>query len=112
MISQILNKTPPCLCRLLARKNHGRTLLTVREIADRSGLSRALVGKLGTLSSWEGIRVGDMVKFTYGCGVDPLRMRRQKQFAKNSMKSIIRNATPAQLAMISDIFDAIKRASH
>lgn len=111
MINQRLNQTPPCLCRLLARKNHGRTLLTVREIADRSGLSRSTVAAVATLTTWNDISVGVMAKFTLGCGVDLLRMRRQKQFFKNGMKSVIRTATPAQRQMILTLLGSLRRAS-
>lgn len=64
--------------RLLARRDHRP--LTQSEVAARAGLSVGCVSKLSRLRSWDGVRIGTMLAFCRACGVDFLRLKRQRYF--------------------------------
>ncbi|HYE32128.1 MAG TPA: hypothetical protein VEH27_11915 [Methylomirabilota bacterium] len=82
-----LDKFPPVLCRLAARKNNGRRALTNEEIAKAAGLSKKCVDRLSVKATWSGVDVETASKFAAGCGVDLLHPRRQKDFLRRRKKS-------------------------
>ncbi len=67
-----LNKFPPFLCRLVARKNHGEELLSERDIAKRSGLARDYVRRLSRLTAWDQVPTKTVQRFSDACGVNLL----------------------------------------
>ena len=82
---QTLNRFPPCLCRLVARK--GRTPLTLAQIASLSGLSVSTVRALSAKKSWCGVSIDAVQSFSSACGVDILHPRRQIDFLRRRKKA-------------------------
>lgn len=60
---------PPVLCRLLAKSGHFKASSNA-ELAKRSGLTEFEIEVLSRSTSWRGIDVYTMRKFTQGCGLD------------------------------------------
>lgn len=78
---QRLNRFPPCLCRVIARDEHGRPL-TSHEIAERGGISRTQVDRIARLTTWATVPIGTADKYLYGSRINPFQLRRHVQFAK------------------------------
>lgn len=53
------------------------------EVAKASGLHPRKVGRICFELSWDGIYVGDMVKFLHGCGIDFFRLSRVRYYLKH-----------------------------
>jgi len=70
-----LDKTPPFICRLMARNDRRTAPLSVREISQRSGLHQRQVKRLSNLHSWQTVRVDVAFRFASACGVNLLRPR-------------------------------------
>lgn len=68
-IWQTLNRYPPILVRLLARKSHGRPLSGM-EIAESSGLSPAAVEAISQTLTWDEITMSQFHSFLIGCKID------------------------------------------
>lgn len=81
------NKFPPFLCRLVARKVHGRQPMTNAEIARKSGLSIANVDKLARARNWNHCTLKTVAAFAMGCGVDLLRPRRHLDYLRRRKKA-------------------------
>lgn len=71
------DKLPPCLVRAMAmtdRSDETRAmryrLMTVEEIARRSGLPYRTVQRVASATSWKWIKLSTASKFIAGCGVD------------------------------------------
>jgi len=77
-IWQTINRYPPILVRLLARKSHGAALSTM-EIAEISGLSPAAVEAISQTLSWDGITVSQLQSFLKGCKIDLFNPRQRKR---------------------------------
>lgn len=93
-----LDRCPPVFCRLVARKNRGRSAMTRREIAAKSGLSLRTVDYFSGRISWRGIGPESVDAFANACGVDPLHpkrhvdwfLRRKRQAWKGREKVVAR----------------------
>jgi hypothetical protein len=81
---ELVNRMPPAMCRCCARKNRGYAFLSTREMAALSGLARTTVAALSKKTTWEGVPVDTMVKFSLACGVNHLRARRQVEYIRRS----------------------------
>lgn len=103
-ILDIANKFPPCLCRYLARKNHGHKPLSVREIAQKSGLSKSTVAELAVKETWSGVSIDTVVRFSQACGVDLLRPRDTISYLRRARKVHIENADPIQKKFFLKLF--------
>lgn len=91
-----LNRFPPFVCRLVARKLHGREALSEREIAERSGLSRKHVRTLSHARTWDNIPLATADRFAAGCGVNlaiPWRhvewLKRRKKIAWRGKEAMV-----------------------
>ena len=89
MFYERIDKYPPVLVRLMARKprangnGNGTRPLTTIEISDRSGLPVSMVEGLSHATTWKGVDVYTVRDFTVACGVDftnPLHMKRLAQY--------------------------------
>ena len=70
-----LNRLPPCLCRIFAKKN-GR-LMTDPELMEATGWGKKRLRKVYQSPSWAGIRVEDVDRFLTACGLRWSSQRRQ-----------------------------------
>ncbi len=86
---QRLDRMPPFVCRLLARKNRGRSPMSHLEIARGSGLAKATVAELSFKRTWAGVPVATVSRFSQACGVDLERPRRQIDFLKRRSKTYL-----------------------
>lgn len=80
------DRFPPCLCRYVARKDHGLAPLSHRELAKLAGLSKSTVADLSVKTSWAGVSIDTAVKFSQACGVDLLRPSRAVAFLRSGKK--------------------------
>lgn len=70
-----MDRLPPCLCRLFARKRcRGGTNAWApkshREIAIEAGLSKSTVAELSRRKTWRGTPIGAADDFARACGVN------------------------------------------
>ena len=89
MFYKRIDKYPPVLVRLMARKprgvgsGNGTRPLSTSEIAKLSSLPVSMVEGLSHSTTWEGVDVYTVRDFTVACGVDftnPLHMKRLAQY--------------------------------
>jgi hypothetical protein len=73
-----MDKIPPNLCRIVARK--GRKAMTNQEIADASGLTIKRVGEIAKLTSWGKVDVGQASAFAAACGVDLIKQGQVRKY--------------------------------
>src|ERR1041385_5542349 len=66
---QLLERYPPILIRLLARRPHGPPLL-LEEIAVRSGLSPVHIVAISMQCTWTGVDPYQIKAFMIGCNAD------------------------------------------
>jgi hypothetical protein len=79
-----LDRYPPCLLRLIARKGHGRTPMTNALLSQSSGLSVRTIANLSCKNSWRDVTVGTAAQFCLACGCDILHPRRINDYMKRS----------------------------
>lgn len=77
----------PVLCRILARKKHGRSPLSHSEIAKLSGLKKALVAKLSYATTWKGQRIEVIEAFSHACDVNLIGNARENLRLKERLKA-------------------------
>lgn len=78
-----LDQYPPKWCRLVARKNRGRDMMSTRDLARVSGLPRSTVDKITKLDSWKSVEAETIQRFSLACGVnlmDGNNLKRNREF--------------------------------
>tara|TARA_Y100001937_G_scaffold96987_2_gene131946 strand:+ start:1289 stop:1861 length:573 start_codon:yes stop_codon:yes gene_type:complete len=75
-----LDKMPPFLCRLLARRK-GKSLSN-RQLASDLGVSVRTIQRISEKKSWDDVPVGFAQKFSGACGVDLLRQNKSMDYFK------------------------------
>lgn len=93
-----LDRFPPFLVRLCARAGHGHRRLTVRQIAERSGLSKSTVANLAVQTSWEHCTIHQIEAFTRGCGVDLFHLKDHRKFLRERKWAYLYRSTKAERA--------------
>lgn len=101
---EIADKFPPCLCRFLARKKHGHQPLSVRDLAELSGLSKSTVAVLSLKRSWKGVPIDVVVRFTEACGVNLMRSAEVRKYIRRSRRVYLENASPQQKRFFLKLF--------
>lgn len=80
----------PIIVRMLARtRSKSPRLLTIEEIAERSGLDAFVVSSLAAKESWDGVPFDVMKKYLIGCDVDlcnSSRLRTQNKLLRGSSR--------------------------
>jgi DNA-binding Xre family transcriptional regulator len=104
-----LNRFPPILCRLLARKKHGLSAMSMQDIAKRGGLAVSTVSKISMLDSWDSVTLRTIDKFCKGCGIDPMRPRSHLEFFRRRKTVYMQKATPTQRKMFARILSSLAR---
>lgn len=90
----------------MARKRNGFAPLSVRELAQLSGLSKSTVSELSLKKTWDGVSIDVVVRFSEACGVDLMRPRDAREYLRHSKKVHIENATPKQKRFFLRLFTA------
>lgn len=103
-IFDVAEKFPPCLCRCIARKKHGYAPMSVRELAEKSGLSKSRVAELSLKRSWKGIPIDTISAFSLACGVDLMRPHDTIRYLRKSKRAHLERATKAQREFFLKLF--------
>ena len=82
-----LDRFPPALVIVVARKNRGRTAMSLGEIARASGLSLRQVKIMAHRATWRGARMETIDSLAQACGVDVLRPKRHVDWFKRRKKT-------------------------
>lgn len=69
-LSEKLTRFPPVLCRLLARHGSPVRALTTAELAARCQMSEPEVQFIAQQTTWDGLSVSQLRRFSKGCGCD------------------------------------------
>jgi hypothetical protein len=101
---EIANRLPPAACRYLARKDHGHTPMSHRDIAQASGLSKSTVAILSLKRSWNGVPIDVVVRFSSACGVDLMNRKKVTRFLRTAKRVHMRNASPQQKKFFQKMF--------
>jgi transcriptional regulator with XRE-family HTH domain len=94
-----LNQIGPNKCRFLARMEGGRRPISQRQLARRSGLSRATIDRLSHKKRWDDVPLAQVVQFSEGCGIDLLRPKSSVRDKLKRSKQYIARLAPKQRRM-------------
>ncbi len=98
----MLQAVPPFLMHALACDHTGRRRLPLDEIVKRSGLTERTYLRTARRDSWDDVKWKVIRAMIDGTGVDPLRMRRKRQFLrKHGCK--IPYLTPRQQKILDEL---------
>lgn len=107
-----VEKFPPFLCRILARKNRGRAGLSHLELSKLSGLSKSKVAELSFKTTWAGIPVDIVDRFSTACGVNHLQTKLQVDFlVRRQLGNYILRAPHSRKVMYRKLFSLLSRWS-
>lgn len=109
-----LNQIPPSRCRLLARKKHGRRLMSVTDLMRRSGLSRKTVIRISHLNQWDRVPVSTAERFAAACDVDLLApwRRRDGRLIGGGHLELFKHLSPKQRVMVARLLASFKPSQH
>ena len=79
-LTEKLNRMPPFLCRLMARRN-GREISN-RRLSENSGIPLTTIRRISVRTSWDDVPVAMAQRFSVACGVDLLRQNRSLEYFK------------------------------
>jgi len=92
------------MCRLVARKACGHRPMTHEDISKVSGLPVSTISVLSKRTSWRGVKIDMIEKFTLGCGVNLIDVQRQMEYLRRRKMIHITRASPLQRRMYQRIF--------
>ena len=98
---QTFNACPPIFCRIVARKNRGRAMLTRQEIARAGGLSLRQVDYLSDRIKWDGTKLETMLAFALGCRVNFGSYQRHVDWFRRRQKSAWRKCDLSRLKRLT-----------
>lgn len=81
-----LNRLPPCICRIFAKKN-GR-LMSDDELIQATGWNRKHLRKVYQSNTWAKVRVEDVDKFLTACGLRWSTQQRQHDALRYHQKHL------------------------
>lgn len=105
-----LNRVPPNVCRLLARKARGLFPKTNAEIARDAGLARSTVHKISKLKRWDTIPLMTIERYIRGTGVNPLCQWKARRPIVHGKANFMRVAKPSQKRMQERILGEMRLA--
>lgn len=109
MITSLLQKAdrfPPCLCRFVARKNHGMDPMSHREIGRKARMSKDTVASLSLKTSWKGVPVDVIDRFSWACGVDIMNPKNAVRFLRKGKKRHLTVMTPQQRRFMARVINS------
>jgi hypothetical protein len=80
--------------------------MSYSEIAARSGLNRSTVVAISSKTSWRGLTLDTIIRFTNGCGVNLLRLDRHLDYLRRRKKVAF---TPMHRRILAAVAAAAKR---
>lgn len=88
-----LQQFPPYYVRMLAKIGHA-TALSDADIAIASGLDINRVRQIKCLTSWDGVSVGELLRFSTACNFDPTRSKDRLRAHNYERVCLKRNVIP------------------
>jgi hypothetical protein len=85
-ILDYLDRIPPFMCRLIARKDGGIPM-TTQEIVERSGLNVKTVNRLSKSRTFAEVTVRAADAFRVACGITPRNHAEQLRYIRATSKS-------------------------
>lgn len=79
-----LDRLPPCLIRIMAKKN-GR-LMTDPELMELTGWGRSKLRAVYQSATWSNVRAGDIDRFLKACGMSWSKQRTQRWLLKRAIE--------------------------
>jgi len=80
-----LNRLPPCIVRIMAKKD-GR-LMTDPELMELTGWGRSRLRAVYQSATWKDVRAGDIDTFLAACGMSWSRQRTQRWALKRAIEN-------------------------
>lgn len=107
MLTEFANKFPPALCRLIASR--GKKMISVREIARRSGIPKSTVQKIA-FGTWHGVPVDTIDAYMKACGINPFACKRTlENLRRRTWLRLTRN-TPKNKAFFAKLWENVRKA--
>ena len=92
----------------MSSTNNGWKPMSTRELAKRSGIPRATVAELSLKTSWQGIRVDLIDRFSTACGVDLLRIEPAIERLRKHKKPYLTRGRSSQRAFYYRLMIIVK----
>ncbi len=96
-----VDRLPPFVVRLMARKKNGREPLSYTEIANASGVKRSRVATILVAKTWKGVPIDVADNIATACGVDLAAPSKQIKWLKRHCLIHIRNGNAEQRKMFA-----------
>lgn len=103
MILKKINRVPPYVCRLLARKD-GKAMSN-EQIAELSGLSQTKVKRISWMVEWDSLSAKDIDRYSTACGVDLIKQRDVYLYIKNKRFAHVRRAKGRLKKFLLELMD-------
>jgi hypothetical protein len=100
----IADKVPPFVCRIVARKNHGWQPMSIRDIAEASGIKKSRVAEISRMTSWRGIAIEEVDAYSRACGVDLENPWKTIEYIRESKFAFMENASARQRRVYKELF--------
>lgn len=97
------NFFPPFVCRLAARKKNGWQPMSVRDIAKIANLTPSYVSVLSKKTSWNGVSIDIVQRFSEACGVDFMNPNPTVTFFRESKMIYMNQATVSQKKTLAEL---------
>lgn len=81
-----LDRIPPCVCYLIARRNG--VMMTLPQIAAESGLGARTVRRISRSASWAAFTVDQVDRFRMACGITVKSEKVHMRYLKRNARSI------------------------
>lgn len=111
MIFETAEKFPPCVCRLAARKKNGWRPMSCLDIARAAKLSKSYVAYLSTKTTWKGVPIDVVERFSKACGVDLISPKAVLDYFRESKMIHTRNCSKTQKRFFLKLFSHRKNAA-
>jgi hypothetical protein len=102
------NKVPPFLCRLVARKRSGWHPMSCADIGKKAGLSKSYVASLSLKTSWKGVPIEVVERFSEACGVDLLHPQDTLKYLRESKMIFTKLCSKSQARFFIKLFAVAK----
>ena len=89
---------------MVARKKNGRQSMSVRDLAEVTGVSRTTISELSMKKTWKGVKVELVEAFANACGVDLFKPADTYYYLKNSKQTHLKNMPASRRRMFAKMF--------
>lgn len=101
MILAKANQLPPFICRILARRKGAWQAMSLRDIADASGIPKSRVALIAVMKTWDEVPLSQVERFSAACGVDLMHPCRHKKWLRESdLRHVLRGHKKQQAVIL------------